>query len=170
VSFPLQVPGERAGVILGELEEALGTNVGLGSDAVVQIELEAGSREEAVRRVLDVVTEADADGYFDLTDLRPPMCVSVRRYVLEAGDLAELASRVQHAYAPLLAEAPGFIAYHLFKQDERTVVSVRVFGEQGELEAADRLSRDWEREHLAEFQLRQVEEITGDVLATRRAR
>lgn len=170
VSFPLQAPGERAGDVLGELREALSAQLGLGSDGIISIELDADSREEAEERVLEAIHAIQADGYFDLTGLREPMCVSVRRYRLSAGTAAELGRELHQGYLELLGATTGFIAYHLLDAGGGDVSSVKVFSGRSALAESDARTADWERDHLARFRLRRVEGVDGDVLATRRAR
>jgi hypothetical protein len=170
VSFPLQAPGELAGDVLAELEAELGTDVALGSDAIATVGIDADSREDAVSRVVEAMHAIHADGYFDLHELRRPMAISVRRYELGAGSLEELTSLVAHRFARILNEAPGFVAWHLLSSGPREVTSIKVFADQATWRESERLTRDWEREHLARFRLRRVQETTGDVLASRRAR
>ena len=170
VSFPLQAPGERAGDVLGELRDALNAQLGLGSDGIVTLELDADSLEEARGRVLEAIHTIQADGYFDLTGLREPMCVSVRRYRLGAGTAAELGRALHQGYLELLGATTGFVAYHLVDAGGGDVTSVKVFSGSSALADSDARTADWEREHLGRFRMRRVEGIDGDVLATRRAR
>ena len=170
VSFPLQAPGKLAGDVLQELEAELGTDVALGSDAVATVGIDADSREEAVTRVVEAMHAIHADGYFDLHELRRPMAVSVRRYEVGAGSLEELTSLVSHAFGRLLFEAEGFVAWHMVQSGPREVTSIKIFADRPTWEASERLTRDWEQVNLARFRLRRLEETTGDVLASRRAR
>ena len=170
VSFPLQTPGERAGDVLEDLERQLGTGVGLGSDAVVSVDVEAESQEQATAKVLEAIISINAGGYFDLHGLHQPMHISVRRYRLGAGTLAGLSARVDEGFAPLISEAPDFVAYHLLDAGGGEVVSIRIFGDPEGLRRSDELTDEWVRENLREFRLKPVQAHEGDVLVSRRSR
>jgi hypothetical protein len=170
VSFPLQAPGALAGDVLEELEQELNTDVALGSDSIVTVGMEAPSRDQAVDRVVEAIHHIHADGYFDLHELRKPMAISIRRYEMGAGTLQELTSVVAHGFARLLLEAEGFVAWHLMHSGGRVVTSVKVFADRESWERSERITAEWEREHLARFRMRRLEEETGDVLVSRRAR
>jgi hypothetical protein len=170
VSFPLQTPGDRAGQVLAELENALGTHVAIGSDAIVTIPVEADTRDAANEAVVEAIHSLHADGYFDLSGLRHPMGISVRRYRMGAGSHEELTRLVTEGFARILSEAEGFVAYHLIDAGNREVVSIRIFSDRRTLDASEELTADWVRQNLGRFRLRRVEELEGDVLVSRRAR
>jgi hypothetical protein len=159
-----------AGDVLQELEQELGTDVALGSDAIVTVGVDADSREDASRRVVEAIHHIHADGYFDLHGIRKPMAISVRRYELGAGSLEELTSRVARGFARILQDAEGFVAWHLLRAGPREVVSIKVFADQESWERSERLTVDWERQNLGPFRLRRLDERVGDVLVSRRAR
>lgn len=170
VSFPLQAPGELAGDVLHELESHLDAQVGLGADGIVTLSVEADSAEHARERILEAMHAVHGEGYFDLTELREPMAISVRRYQIGAGSTADLASRVGQGFARTLSEAPGFIAYHLLNAGDDVIVSIKVFANADDLAQSDELTASWERENLGAFRLRPLESNEGDVLVSRRAR
>jgi hypothetical protein len=170
VSFPLQAPGALAGDVLEELERELGIDVALGSDAIVTVGVDADSREEAVLQVVEAIHHIHGDGYFDLHELRKPMAVSIRRYEVGAGSLEELTSVVAQGFARMLLEAEGFVAWHLMRSGAREVTSIKIFSDRESWQGSERLTADWEREHLARFRMRRLDEETGDVLVSRRAR
>lgn len=170
VSFPLQAPGERAGELLADLEHQLEADVGLGSDAIVTVSVAAESAEEARDRVVEAIHSVHADGYFDLSELREPMGVSVIRYRVGAGSVGDLGRLVAEGFAAILSEAPGFIAYHLVETGQYEVTSIKIFSDRQSLNASEALAADWVKQNLGRFRLRRVDESEGSVLASRRAR
>ena len=170
VSFPLQAPGELAGDVLEELEQQLGGHVALGSDSIVTVAVDADSPDEASKRVVDAIVAIHAGGYFDLHGLHEPMAISVRRYRLGAGSVDELARRIDAGFAHIVADAEGFVAYHLLDAGGGEVVSIKVFTTRDELTASDALTADWERGNLGDFRLSRLESTEGEVLVSRRSR
>jgi len=170
VSFPLQAPGELAGDVLEELEQHLGASVALGADSIVTVAVDADSAEDASKRVVQAIVAIHAGGYFDLHGLHQPMAISVRRYRLGAGSLDELARRVDAGFAHIVAEAEGFVAYHLLDAGSKEIVSIKVFTTHDELTASDALTAEWERANLGDFRLSRLDSAEGDVLVSRRSR
>ena len=170
LSFPLQAPGDRAGEVFAELEQRLGGHVGLGADHIVTVAVDAETIEEARAEVVDAISAVHAEGYFDLSEIRPPMAVSVRRYQVGAGEADELGRRVAEGFAHIIAEAAGFIAYHLVRSADREITSIKIFADRASLEGSDELTREWERENLGQFRLSSPQSAEGDVLVSRRAR
>jgi hypothetical protein len=70
VSFPLETPGDRAGAVLMHLQRDLDASIGLGSDGIVTVEVDAESHAAARRRVLDAIVAHGAEECFDLSFVR----------------------------------------------------------------------------------------------------
>lgn len=92
------------------------------------------------------------------------MHASIRRYKVHPGGMAELARRVNEGFAPLISQAPGFVAYVALDTGSDVVVSVSVFQDQAGAEQSDRLAADWVQHNLVEFMASAPEKMSGEVL------
>lgn len=77
--------------------------------------------------------------------------------VMEAGRQLALA----------LSEEPGFVTYALLDAGHGVLVSINVFEERTELEAADQLARSWVAEHLAASLSLPADVIAGEIIVQR---
>jgi hypothetical protein len=170
VHFPLSAPGDLAADALERLEERLDASIGLGSDHVVSVSVEAPDRDVAKEHVLAAIRELGAAHYFDLAMLRKPQYVSVQRYRIRSGDLGELRRRLGDGFAPLVTSAAGFHAWYFVELGDGTFLAVRVFDRQAGMEEAERRAHDWVHEHLEDLGLEVLDVSEGDVLVSREAR
>jgi len=76
------------------------------------------------------------------------MYAVIRRYRLTDGaDPAEVLTRVQRGFVPIVERVPGFVAFHAVSTGDGRVVSVSVFdgkdgAEESTRRAADHIARD----------------------------
>ena len=74
----------------------------------------------------------------------------IRRYRLaEGAQIADLMQRVQRGFVPILAQVPGFVAYHVVDLGDGGLVSVSVFEGQDAAEDSTRRAADWVQQELA---------------------
>ena len=89
------------------------------------------------------------------------MYTAIRRYKLQQpGDVEVFARRVTEGFAPLISQAPGFIAWHLMHLEDDVLTSFSVFETQAQAHASTLLAVDWVKEHLADLRLEPVS-VTG---------
>jgi hypothetical protein len=69
--------------------------------------------------------------------------------------------------ASVVSQVPGFVSYALLDAGDGALVSINVFEDRIELEAADQLVGSWVAEHLALPLTQQPEMITGEVIVQR---
>ena len=77
---------------------------------------------------------------------------------------------VMHAgrqLASALSQAPGFVTYALLDAGHGVLVSINVFEDRTDLEAADQLVGRWVAEHLAALLPHPPEVIAGEVIVQR---
>jgi hypothetical protein len=169
VHCPLSAPGDLAADALERLEEQLDASIGLGSDHVVNVSVEAPDRDTAKERVFAAIQELGAAHYFDLAMLGKPQYVSTQRYRIRSGDLGELRRRLGDGFAPLVTSAPGFRAWYFVELGDDTFLAVRVFERQAGMEEVDRRAHEWVHEHLEDLGLEVLDLSEGDVLVSREA-
>lgn len=76
----------------------------------------------------------------------------IRRYRLAAGvDAAEVLAHVQRGFVPLIAQAPGFVAFHALSTGDGGVVSVSVFASEAGAEASTRRAADHVAQELTPY-------------------
>lgn len=170
VHFPLSAPGDLAADALERLEERLDASIGLGSDHVVSVSVEATDRDVAKEQVLAAIQELGAAHYFDLAALRRPQYVSVQRYRIRSGDLGELRRRLGEGFAPLVTSAAGFHAWYFVELGDGTFLAVRVFERQVGMEETLRLARSWVHDSLEDLGIEMMDLSEGDVLVSRESR
>ncbi len=166
VHFPLSAPGQDAADVLERLEARLDASIGLGSDRVVSVSVEAADRDAAKAAVLRAIEELGGAHHFDLAMLRDPQYVTAQRYRIRSGDLGELRRRLGEGFAPLVSGAPGFRAWYFVELGDGTFLAVRVFERQAGLEEADRRALAWVHEHLEDLGLEVLDLSEGDVLVS----
>lgn len=79
------------------------------------------------------------------------MYASIRQYQTIPRAAAELTRRVQEGFVPIIASAPGFIAYYVVDAGDDRVASVSIFQDQAGAEDSNRMAAGWVRDHLAEI-------------------
>jgi hypothetical protein len=79
------------------------------------------------------------------------MYASIRQYQTTPGAAAELTRRVQEGFVPIIASAPGFIAYYVVDAGDDRVASVSIFQNQAGAEDSNRMAAGWVGDHLAEL-------------------
>jgi hypothetical protein len=95
------------------------------------------------------------------------MYLSIRTYRLNSGSIDEAMHRVDRDLADAFAREPGFIAYEVAQTGERTVASVTTFQTREQAEASNELAAQWVAEELADFDVRRLGVIVGEVMVSR---
>ena len=90
------------------------------------------------------------------------MFTSVRRHWVQHPD--EVTRRVQEEFVPRIKEIPGFTGYYIVRGEDGELVSISVFETWEGAEASNRLSREWDAEHLQGLLEGEPEIITGEVV------
>ena len=92
------------------------------------------------------------------------MYTAIRRYkVQQPGDVAVFARRVTEGFAPLISQAPGFIAWHLMRLEDEVLTSFSVFEHQAQAHASTLLAVGWVKENLADLRLEPASVTGGEV-------
>ncbi len=95
-----------------------------------------------------------------------PLHATVCRYDGITGSIEEV-TRGGRQLASALSTAPGFVSYALLDAGDGVLVSINVFEDHADLEAADQLVKGWVAEHLAALLVRPPEVIGGEVIVQR---
>jgi len=92
---------------------------------------------------------------------------SLRRYRLRDGSVDELMHIVDEKFADRIAELPGFCAYHALDCGGGEILSISLFGDQGQCEESDELALGFVEEELGAFDIERTEVIGGQVMVSR---
>ena len=93
------------------------------------------------------------------------MYLSIRRYHVKLGAMAEITQKVNQGFVPIISQVPGFVAYYLVDVGDDVGATVSVFQDQAGAEESNRMAADWVRQHIASL-VASVPEITaGEVTA-----
>jgi hypothetical protein len=95
---------------------------------------------------------------------------SVRRYTLRGRSVDELMHTVDERFAERIRTMPGFVAYHALDAGGGEILSISVFGEQGQAEDSDELAMGFVNEELNAFDIERTDIIAGRVLVSRAMR
>ena len=77
------------------------------------------------------------------------MYAAIRTY--ETVDAAEVTSRANRGFVPILRGTPGFIAYYIVDGGEGKLASISVFEDQAGAEESTRRASEWVADNLAEL-------------------
>lgn len=77
------------------------------------------------------------------------MHLAIRRYRFEPGNLDAIVERAQTGFVPILAGAPGFLAFYIVDAGDGVGLSISVFENEEGAEASTRMAASWVRENLA---------------------
>jgi hypothetical protein len=91
---------------------------------------------------------------------------TISRYDGVSGPIDEV-MRAGRQLAAALSQAPGFVTYAVLDAGGGVLVSINVFEDRTDLEAADRLVEGWVAEHLAASLPHPPEVIAGEVIVQR---
>ncbi len=91
------------------------------------------------------------------------MHISIRRYKIVPGAMAQISELVQAQFVPIISEAPGFIAYYVIDTGSDTAASVNVFETQGQAEGSNRLAAAWAPGAIGHLLASPAEITAGDV-------
>ncbi len=91
------------------------------------------------------------------------MHASIRRYQVSAP--AEVTRKVKEGFLPLIAKAPGFVAYYAIEAGPKEWVSVSVFDTKAGAEESTRLAADWAKKNVAAWLSGTPAVTAGDVVA-----
>jgi hypothetical protein len=91
------------------------------------------------------------------------MYATARRYegVL---DTAAAAKKVDEVFVPLISELPGFVEYYWIDLGGGAMMSITTFKTLSDAIEANRLSRDWVRDHLGEVLAEPIRTEAGRIV------
>ena len=92
---------------------------------------------------------------------------SVRRYRLRRGSVEALMHVVDEKFADRIAALPGFLAYHTLDCRGGDILSISLFGDQGQAEESDELALTFVQDELGEFDIERTEVIGGQIAVSR---
>lgn len=92
---------------------------------------------------------------------------SLRRYRLRSGSVDELMHVVDEKFADRIPALPGFVAYHTLDCGGGEILSISLFGDQGQCEQSDELALGFVEEELGAFDIERTEVIGGQVMVSR---
>jgi hypothetical protein len=95
------------------------------------------------------------------------MFASIRRYRLHEGSMDDLMRRVDSGFAEEIGRRPGFCSYEALDCGDGEVVTISVFGEEGQAEASRELAQRWSDENLGDFRFTRLEALHGEILVSR---
>jgi quinol monooxygenase YgiN len=91
---------------------------------------------------------------------------TICRYAGVAGSIDEVMDAGRQL-ASALSQEPGFVVYALLDAGDAVLVSITVFEDRTELEAADQLVGSWVAQHLAASLPHLPEVVGGEVIVQR---
>jgi len=92
---------------------------------------------------------------------------SARRYRLRSGSVGELMHIVDEKFADRIAARPGFVAYHALDCGGGEILSISLFGDQGQAEESDEMALRFVEQELGAFDIERTEVIGGQVTVSR---
>lgn len=95
------------------------------------------------------------------------MFATIRRYRLIEGSLDELMRRVEEDFAEQIQAQPGFRSYQFMDCGDNIVMTISMFSEAREAEAARDLAQRWTAENLQDLRFTRLESFGGEVLVNR---
>ncbi len=95
------------------------------------------------------------------------MFATIRRYRLIEGSLDDLTQRVEEGFAKQIQAQPGFHSYQFLDCGEGIVMTISMFSEPRQAEAARDLAQRWTAENLQDLRFTRLESFGGEVLANR---
>ena len=95
------------------------------------------------------------------------MYVSIRTYRVGKGSIDDVMHRVDRDLAEAFAQEPGFIAYHVAPQGDRTVASMTLFQAREQADASNELAAEWVTDALADFDVERMGVMGGEVMVSR---
>ena len=95
-----------------------------------------------------------------------PLHATMCRYDGVNGPIDEVV-RAGRQLAAELSQAPGFVSYAVLDTGDGVLVSVTVFEDRSDLDAADQLVGEWAAQHLAALLPHPSEVIAGEVIVQR---
>jgi Antibiotic biosynthesis monooxygenase len=93
--------------------------------------------------------------------------VSIRRYALRRGEVADLMHIVDDSFADRIEALPGFNAYHALDCGHGEIAAISLLRDQGAAEESDELALEFVRDRLEAFDLERTEVIGGEVVVSR---
>jgi hypothetical protein len=86
----------------------------------------------------------------------------IRRYG-NVNSVDEVMRRIEADWAPLIRQAPGFIAYYAVDAGDGAAASISLFEDREQAEDAARRAADWVRDHLASLSPNPAQVTAGEV-------
>lgn len=95
------------------------------------------------------------------------MYASVRSYRVAGGSIDELMRRVDQEFAPMVEQAPGFLAYHVLDKGDGIIVSLSLFRDEAGVTRSNEMATEWVRERLSDFAITPLGVMAGEVEVSR---
>jgi hypothetical protein len=90
------------------------------------------------------------------------MYAVIRRYE-DVSSVDEVMHRIEAGWAPLIRQAPGFIAYYAVDAGGGTAASISLFEDRAQAEDSARRAADWVGEYLGSLSPNPAQVTTGEV-------
>jgi hypothetical protein len=123
-------------------------------------------RVEALRSEIDI-SRASAAMLEPLHAATGSEFCAVRRYLLRAGSISEVLSRVDTSFAETVQAIDGFRGYMLLELGNDELVSLTFVRDRGGADESDALAARFVAEELADFDIVRTEARSGDVHVSR---
>lgn len=94
------------------------------------------------------------------------MYAMIRRYRMRADSMDELMHKVDVKFVDQLQEQLGILHYQAIDTGDGTIVTVTVFEDEDQYRLSERAAAGV-REALAEFQVEEVDALSGEVMVSR---
>jgi hypothetical protein len=92
---------------------------------------------------------------------------AIRHYMMRGGSVAEVAHRVDEAFADRIAAMDGFEAYHALDCGGGEMMSMTFLRDRALERDSDDMARQFVGERLADFEIERIETIGGEVIVSR---
>jgi hypothetical protein len=86
-----------------------------------------------------------------------------RRYMVNPGDVAEIARRAEEGFVPIITQAPGFGTYVMIDEGDGHLTTLSSFESQAGSEESVRMAADWIKENLASLVPNPPEVAYGEI-------
>jgi hypothetical protein len=94
----------------------------------------------------------------------PEWYALVRRYSA-TGNVDQLQQTLNQGYLPQISQEPGFVQYLVIATEQNQIVTVTVFDNQADQQAAENREATWIQQNLAELLPSPAEVLDGDVIS-----
>ncbi|MCA1554684.1 MAG: hypothetical protein LC737_09930, partial [Chloroflexi bacterium] len=97
------------------------------------------------------------------------MHLTIREYEVEPQAVGEIMRRVSEGFAPIISQAPGFVAFYAVDFGGGRIASLSIFADEASANESTRIAAEHIRTHLAAFFPNPPKVLSGEVRAYRSA-